>query len=203
VGRSYGSGAKPAQKRSHASAMRPFLWLMRVDRRRVDQRFPQFVFPSLVREVYARGNHPPASLPYRGAGKVRRRIRRRDRPRIFNKLRTATRNFDLLLAMATPDLFSSGSWQYFIGEFRPVLGGNSGGLFHYGWLTADPAEFDAIKVCASAAGWSVAVRASVVCGRDGRSRRCRTSRTCRGRSSKSSARRLARGTVQETTGSAN
>ena len=38
---------------------------------------------------------------------MRRRIRRRDRPRAFNKLRTATRNFDLLLAMATPNLFSS------------------------------------------------------------------------------------------------
>ena len=33
--------------------------------------------------------------PYRGAGKVRRRIRRLVRSRVFNNARTATRNLDL------------------------------------------------------------------------------------------------------------
>jgi hypothetical protein len=51
----------------------------------------------------ARGLEGRASgLSYRGAGKVRRRIRRLVRSRFFNNARTATRNLDLPLAIATP-----------------------------------------------------------------------------------------------------
>ena len=39
---------------------------------------------------------------YRRADKLRRRIRRRGHPRVLTSVRTAARNFDLLLAIATP-----------------------------------------------------------------------------------------------------
>jgi len=66
------------------------------------------------------------AFSYRGAGKVRRRIRRLVRSRFFNNARTATRNLDLPLAIATPSLHSS---SYCIGGFWPVHGGHNGGLF--------------------------------------------------------------------------
>jgi hypothetical protein len=44
------------------------------------------------------------SVLYRCAGKLRRRTRRRGRSRILMSVRTATRNFDLLLAIAHPPI---------------------------------------------------------------------------------------------------
>ena len=44
----------------------------------------------------------PRAFSYRGAGKVRRRIRRLVRSRFFNNARTATRNLDLPLAIGDP-----------------------------------------------------------------------------------------------------
>jgi hypothetical protein len=44
---------------------------------------------------------------YRGAGKVRRRIRRLVRSRFFNNARTATRNLDLPLIIGDPHLFTA------------------------------------------------------------------------------------------------
>ena len=41
-------------------------------------------------------------LNYRCAGKLRRRKRRRVRPRVLTSVRTAARNFDLLLDIAAP-----------------------------------------------------------------------------------------------------
>jgi hypothetical protein len=64
-------------------------------------------------------------LIYRGA--LRRRIRRLVRSRLFNNARTATRNLDLPLAMEGPHLTHKPV--YCIGGFRPVYGGNTGGLF--------------------------------------------------------------------------
>jgi hypothetical protein len=47
------------------------------------------------------------AFSYRGAGKVRRRIRRLVRSRFFNNVRTATRNLDLPLAIGDPHLFTA------------------------------------------------------------------------------------------------
>ena len=64
-------------------------------------------------------------LIYRGA--LRRRMRRLVRPRVFNSVRTATRNLDLPPAIGrSPSLPSS---SYCTGGFWPVHGGHSGGLF--------------------------------------------------------------------------
>ena len=76
------------------------------------------------------------AFSYRGAGKVRRRIRRLVRSRLFNNVRTATRNLDLPLAIATPptgspalcrDRNDSGSvWRQQGGPLSPL--GHSGRL---------------------------------------------------------------------------
>ena len=70
---------------------------------------------------------PRAVFSYRGAGKVRRRSRRRVRRRVLSNARTATRNLDLPLAIGAPHLIPSPS--YCIGGFWPVHGGHNGGLF--------------------------------------------------------------------------
>jgi hypothetical protein len=49
-----------------------------------------------------------AGFSYRGAGKVRRRLRRRIRSRPFTNARTATRSLDLLLAIGDPHVCPSG-----------------------------------------------------------------------------------------------
>ena len=49
----------------------------------------------------------PRAFSYRGAGKVRRRIRRLVRSRFFNNARTATRNLDLPLAIGDPHLLTA------------------------------------------------------------------------------------------------
>jgi hypothetical protein len=54
-------------------------------------------------------------------------MRRLVRSRVFNNVRTATRNLDLLPATSTPILFPSSS--YCIGGFWPVHGGHNGGFF--------------------------------------------------------------------------
>ena len=69
----------------------------------------------------------PRAFSYRGAGKVRRRIRRLVRSRFFNNARTATRNLDLPLAIGDPPPRPSSS--YCIGGFWPVHGGHNGRLF--------------------------------------------------------------------------
>ena len=69
----------------------------------------------------------PRAISYRGAGKVRRRIRRLVRSRFFNNARTATRNLDLPLAIGDPHPRPSSS--YCIGGFWPVHGGHNGRLF--------------------------------------------------------------------------
>jgi hypothetical protein len=59
---------------------------------------------------------------------VRGRLRRRVRSRAFTNARTATRSFDLPLAIG--DLISSPKpYPPSIGGFGPVHGGHSGGLF--------------------------------------------------------------------------
>jgi hypothetical protein len=58
---------------------------------------------------------------------VRRRIRRLVRGRVFNNVRTATRNLDLPLAMEGPHFTHQPV--YCIDGFRPVYGGNTGGAF--------------------------------------------------------------------------
>ena len=50
------------------------------------------------------GSCRSAGFSYRGAGKVRRRLRRRARSRTFTSARTATRNLDLPLAIDCPRL---------------------------------------------------------------------------------------------------
>src|SRR6516165_3085339 len=47
------------------------------------------------------------AFSYRGAGKIRRRIRRLVRSRSFNNARTATRNLDLPLAIGDPRLLTA------------------------------------------------------------------------------------------------
>ena len=69
----------------------------------------------------------PRAISYRGAGKVRRRIRRLVPSRFFNNARTATRNLDLPLAIGDPHPRPSSS--YCIGGFWPVHGGHNGRLF--------------------------------------------------------------------------
>ena len=59
---------------------------------------------------------------------MRRRTRRRGRPRVLMSVRTATRNFDLQLAIATLQLPAPGDWN----EFRTlpvVYGGNRADFF--------------------------------------------------------------------------
>ena len=67
------------------------------------------------------------AFSYRGAGKVRRRIRRLVRSRFFNNARTATRNLDLPLAIWRPPSLHSSSYR--TGGFWPVHGGHNGRLF--------------------------------------------------------------------------
>src|SRR6516165_8210428 len=69
----------------------------------------------------------PRAFSYRGAGKVRRRIRRLVRSRFFNNARTATRNLDLPLAIGDPHPRPSSS--YCIGGFWPVHGGHRQAFF--------------------------------------------------------------------------
>jgi len=98
----------------------------------------------------------PRAFSYRGAGKVRRRIRRLVRSRFFNNARTATRNLDLPLAIGDPHPRPSSS--YCIGGFWPVHGGHrqaffgirrrSGGFFNWAaifgqartWISTDSNE---------------------------------------------------------------
>jgi len=69
---------------------------------------------------------PRAVFSYRGAGKVRRRSRRRVRRRVFSNARTATRNLDLPLAIGRSP--SHPQPVYCIGGFRRVYGGNTAGF---------------------------------------------------------------------------
>jgi len=65
----------------------------------------------------------PGTADYRCAGKLRRRMRRRSRSRVLTSVRSAIRNFDLLLAIATP---LTGVPQLYlgIGTIPIVCGGN-------------------------------------------------------------------------------
>jgi len=73
------------------------------------------------------------AFSYRGAGKVRRRIRRLVRSRFFNNARTATRNLDLPLAIDDPHLLTA----------PPTASADSGQC-----LAATTAGFFGIRRCA-------------------------------------------------------
>src|SRR5215471_3662525 len=87
-----------------------------VPRARMTQRWPLRPWRS-QRKLYV--------LIYRGA--LRRRMRRLACSRLFNNARTATRNLDLLPAIGKSP--SHPQPVYCMGGFRPVYGGNTGGLF--------------------------------------------------------------------------